>query len=98
VFGLERGRAPSPDRDCIQVDGSAPRVEVIRDAISCVYDIKADDERFRAAAQVNRTSTWFDDLRRQYPVRRELAEGRITSINGLLSEELTKAFRLRLED
>jgi erythronate-4-phosphate dehydrogenase len=98
VFGLERGRAPFPERDCIQVDGSAPRVEVIRDAISCVYDIKADDERFRADAQANRTPTWFDDLRRQYPVRRELAEGRITSINGLLSEELTKAFRLRLED
>ena len=98
LFGLEMDRAPFPERECIQANAAGPRAGVIRDAISCVYDIKADDARFRIAAQANLTSTWFDDLRRQYPVRRELAEGRVSSVDGALSDEVIKAFRLRLED
>ena len=96
-FDLENKSLHFPERESFLIEATLSDAEVIREALFRVYDIKADDLRFRAAAQGNKNAQWFDELRRQYPVRRELAEGRIRSSRGGISDHVTKAFRLRLE-
>lgn len=67
---------------------------LIRDAVSQVYNIEADDHRFRASlhATAEERSKAFDRLRREYPLRREF---RFTEVQ--LPAEAPAALRTTLE-
>ncbi len=97
-FHLESQSFHFPERDSFLIDANLSGAEVIREIMSRVYDIKGDDSRFRSAAQGSMSGRWFDELRRDYPVRRELANGRVRIARGSISDNVTKAFRLRLEE
>lgn len=97
-FHLESQSFHFPERDSFLIDANLSGAEVIREIMSRVYDIKGDDLRFRSAAQGTMSGRWFDELRRDYPVRRELADGRVRIARGSLNDNVAKAFRLRLEE
>ena len=97
-FDLETPSFDFPERESFFIETKLSSAEVIREALSRVYDIKGDDLRFRAAARANKNVQWFDELRKQYPVRRELAEGVVRITQGGISDQVIKAFRLRLEE
>jgi len=56
-----------------------PDEETIRDAVRAVYDIMGDDARLRALPDVSReeAGAFFDNLRKEYPVRREFGNTRV---------------------
>jgi erythronate-4-phosphate dehydrogenase len=78
-FGLEASWDPSlllPAPACpeVRVDGSAEDAEAsLRDAVRNVYDIRSDDKAMRGlfnAPEAERKA-FFDQLRKNYPRRRE---------------------------
>jgi len=56
-----------------------PDEETIRDAVRAVYDIMGDDARLRGLRDVSReeAGAFFDNLRKEYPVRREFGNTRV---------------------
>jgi len=52
---------------------------VVLDAVEKIYDIKADDSRMRQILKRRQgeRGQFFDDLRKNYPVRREFQNTRI---------------------
>jgi erythronate-4-phosphate dehydrogenase len=73
----------------IEVSGSGR--EAVRAAVRCVYDVRADDARLRAALgeagrEPGARGAAFDRLRRDYPVRREFAGHQV---RGALDAEAT---------
>jgi erythronate-4-phosphate dehydrogenase len=97
-FDFESPSFGFPERESFFIETKLLAAEVIRESLFRVYDIKSDDLRFREAAEGNMNPQWFDDLRREYPVRRELANGRVRIARGSISDNVTKAFHLRLEE
>jgi erythronate-4-phosphate dehydrogenase len=59
--------------------GGREEEAVLWDAVRAVYDIEADDRRFResSAADEGSRAARFDELRRTYPVRREFRFTRV---------------------
>lgn len=65
----------------LQVDGDARDARLLRTVLLASYDIRADDAALRQALAGHSTADTigklFDDLRRHYPERRELAGRRV---------------------
>ncbi len=84
-FGLEAVRAAEdfllgPDVPQIEIDGdTVDRQRVLQDAVQQVYVINRDDFNTREILIVpeGERGKWFDDLRKDYPVRREFQNTRI---------------------
>ncbi len=73
-FGLPvPAMAGESGRPRLRLDARLDAVELLRSALLQGYDIRADDDRLRAALRDDETGAAFDALRRHYPVRRELA-------------------------
>lgn len=73
---------PKPVRKEIAVDGSVSHpLEAVRGAVSMVYDIWRDDRAMRALIQEppEKRGSLFDRLRRDYPVRREFFNTRVST-------------------
>jgi erythronate-4-phosphate dehydrogenase len=71
---------PPPPVPEIRLDAGGREEEaVLWDAVRAVYDIEADDRRFResSAADEGSRAARFDELRRTYPVRREFRFTRV---------------------
>lgn len=66
-------------------DPHASNAELIRATMLGTYDVRADDRRMRQALQGSDPATAFDELRKNYPLRRELAAVRIDNWNALES-------------
>lgn len=77
---------PSPKISEWTVDAAGRREEeCLEEAVRSVYDIEADDRRFRAMAAIpdpGGRATFFDRLRREYPERREFPSLRVILRNG----------------
>ena len=82
------GRLPPPPVPRVAVDAAGRREEeVLWDIAHRVYDIEADDRRFRAAS-AEADFEHFDRLRRDYPMRREFRFTTVSLKNA--SEALTR--------
>ena len=71
---------PEPDVPVIEVvPGSAEQQAIIQDTVQQVYVINRDDFNTREILIVDedQRGQWFDDLRKNYPVRREFQNTRI---------------------
>ncbi|MBN1763869.1 MAG: 4-phosphoerythronate dehydrogenase PdxB [Sedimentisphaerales bacterium] len=65
---------PPPENNIIELSASGKsEVEVLTEALSCIYPIMADDGRLRKITRQEPHSRgpFFDQLRKTYPVRRE---------------------------
>lgn len=63
---------PVPEDNTIKLDTSAePENEVFR-LLNHVYDIREDDKRLREIFKADNKAAYFDKLRKDYPLRREL--------------------------
>jgi len=76
---------PPPTVPELAIDAAGRSDEaVLRELVRAVYDIEADDRRFRNTslmAKVERTEQ-FDHLRKNYPIRREFRFTRVILRNG----------------
>ena len=72
---------------CLQVDTAAPRAAVIREVVREVSDIRRDDRALREVV-LTAESGGFDQLRKNYPLRRELSACEVAD-----SEALSPALR-----
>ena len=71
---------PEPDVPVIEIDpASAEQQTIIHDTVQQVYVINRDDFNTREILIVDedKRGQWFDDLRKNYPVRREFQNTRI---------------------
>ena len=71
---------PAPDVAEIKVDPTADAEQnIIHDAVQSIYVINRDDFNTREILIVEpeARSKWFDDLRKNYPIRREFQNTRI---------------------
>jgi erythronate-4-phosphate dehydrogenase len=76
---------PPPPVPSVELDArDRPEEAVLDEAVRAVYDLEADDRRFRATAAPDATSraAAFDDLRTNYPERREFRFTRLTLRNA----------------
>ena len=95
-FGVATTRSivdflPAPDVPEIRIDGPVTdRQQAIHDAVQQVYVINRDDFNMREILIVpaEQRPGWFDDLRKNYPVRREFQNTRVTVPPG--QKELTE--------
>lgn len=87
---------------CIDIDNSSVFSSTLSNLLASVYRIDRDDAQFRLAlakAQPGHNGAWFDALRRDYPIRRELLRAKVaadTCTDGLLT--LARCFNLQLID
>ncbi|MDX9873628.1 MAG: 4-phosphoerythronate dehydrogenase [Spongiibacteraceae bacterium] len=76
---LSSPQSPATGVSAVELpDPGATGVQLIRDALLAVYDVREDDARLRAAVAGARgdrqqIGAAFDRLRKEYPVRRELS-------------------------
>ena len=63
-------------------------VDFIRNAVTAVYDVMEDDKRFRGILASSERGQAFDLLRKNYPVRRELAYSPLITTNPKFSAVL----------
>ena len=71
---------PAPDVDVIKIDpDSSDRQTIIHDTVQRIYVINRDDFNTREILIIpeDQRGQWFDDLRKNYPVRREFQNTRI---------------------
>ncbi|HUU32044.1 MAG TPA: DUF3410 domain-containing protein, partial [Phycisphaerae bacterium] len=80
-FGLKREWDPEPRmppaaRPRVRLEAGLGKQEALRQAIAAAYDMEADDRRLRAIERepAARCGTFFRNLRKQYPVRREFPQ------------------------
>ncbi|WP_159268418.1 4-phosphoerythronate dehydrogenase [Zhongshania aliphaticivorans] len=66
----------------------ANRADFIRRTVLSVYDVKEDDERFRRIINELDRGLAFDLLRKQYPLRRELAYSSLVATSASFKETL----------
>lgn len=98
-FGLEVKHCiadflPAPEISEITIDPtSADQQTIIHDAVQSIYVINRDDFNTREILIVDADARgkWFDDLRKDYPVRREFQNTKIIidDKNSQLAEKLT---------
>ena len=64
---------PEPEVGEIRVDAAGSEQEVLTGAVRAVYDIRRDDVRLRRIrdCKADKAGEFFDNLRKEYPVRRE---------------------------
>ena len=74
-FAVPSSMADSAEILC---DG-ANEAHFVRSVVASVYDVMEDDKRFRGIIDCNARGQEFDLLRKNYPVRRELAYSSLTS-------------------
>ncbi len=67
--------------------------------ISKIYNIRGDDQRLRAIFDKNNSGSYFDSLRKNYPVRREFSNYTV-SINKKLKKDIKilNALRFKLKE
>lgn len=97
-FGLEAVRTadeflPAPDVPQIEINPDvADEQTILHDTVQQVYVINRDDFNTREILIVpeDQRGKWFDDLRKDYPVRREFQNTQIvlTKENNILAEKL----------
>lgn len=85
----------------LQVTSRGSTIDTIRDAVLSVYDIARDDQRLRGAMLHQGAACvadTFDQLRKDYPVRREFNQHRIENVDELTqsSRRLLAALGFRL--
>lgn len=70
---------PPPDRSELLLDGNAPSERTLSDALTSVYRLNDDGARFREMLSLpeNERAAYFDQLRRDYPIRREWSNTRV---------------------
>ncbi len=73
---------PPPEVPSLVCMATAEPQRAVRDTVRAVYDIRADDGRFRAAMDGPDRPAAFDRLRKQYPRRREFVNTRIEVRDG----------------
>jgi erythronate-4-phosphate dehydrogenase len=98
AFDLDERWAPSeclppPTVPELAIDASGRRdQDVLRQAAKAVYDIEADDARLRTLLELppDKRGTRFDQLRKEYPIRREFfnTQLRVTGAGGSLQTAL----------
>jgi len=68
----------------ITLRGRGSDQELLRQAMTAIYDIEADDRRMRRIERqpVERRGEFFDGLRKNYPVRREAHNTSVTVASG----------------
>lgn len=74
----------------ISLDAELPNTGLMRAAIQAVYDVRGDDERMRAAmrnCEFTETARAFDELRKNYPERREFGAVRIENWKEFSAEK-----------
>lgn len=69
----------------------SPSQATIKQLVQAVYDVRNDDERMRANSQ---QVDYFDQLRKNYPLRRELLSTRINFCAEIPSEQQASLFQL----
>jgi erythronate-4-phosphate dehydrogenase len=83
---------PAPECPEVTLDGSGDPQEQLRRAILAVFDIRRDDEAFRKMISLpeKERPAWFDQLRKEYPRRREFhhTRARVTPANEGLERQL----------
>ncbi|MBN1344994.1 MAG: 4-phosphoerythronate dehydrogenase PdxB [Phycisphaerae bacterium] len=76
---------PPPTVPELTIDAAGRRdQDVLREAVKSVYDIEADDARLRAVLDTPSAERGkrFDQLRKDYPIRREFFNTLLTVVNG----------------
>ena len=65
-----------PVSPALVIDSRNDRLSAVREAVLATYDIRADDAALRAIKQLDKgaQAARFDQLRKEYPVRREFSE------------------------
>ena len=79
-----------PDQPTITIKIPHPTIQPLKDAVRYAYDIRVDDEKMRQAAGIS--TCFFDQLRRDYPLRREFSQYTITG--DQLTSKTQKALAL----
>jgi erythronate-4-phosphate dehydrogenase len=85
---------PAPEIAEISVDpGSGDEQRIIHDAVQQIYVINRDDFNTREILIVpeEERGKWFDDLRKNYPVRREFQNTKVV----LTKDDATLARKLK---
>lgn len=88
---------PIPENSIVKMDTSAEAESEIFRLFDLVYDIREDDKRLREIFKAGNKSAYFDKLRKDYPLRRELSN--YTAIVDGTNTQLTsilKALRVRI--
>ena len=88
---------PPPEYAALSLDAArGSHEDVLREAVLTVYPIERDDRALRAVAQEPpaERGAFFDRLRRDYPVRREFRNTRITLANA--SVDTARALSVKL--
>lgn len=90
-FDREAHMPPPPLPSTTYPNAKAP-LQCLQELVARVYDIMQDDARLRGASRKKQ----FDQLRRNYPIRREFACTTVTDIgnNNLAEQVLALGFRL----
>ena len=85
---------PPPVVPRIEIDAAGlPDQAVLLDVVRRVYDVEADDARLRSIIDLppDRRGRRFDQLRKEYPVRREFFNTRVALTSG--SKSLRRTLR-----
>ena len=87
---------------CLNLDSRLSLALSVANLVTNIYRVDADDARFRRAlaeADSESGGRWFDDLRRNYPTRRELLGARLFADARTDSlDQLAQCFKLQLID
>lgn len=82
---------PLATAPAVELNTTGNRADALRALVLGAYDIRRDDQRLREALSVGQAGVAFDELRRRYPVRREISAVRViakTALPGELREAL----------
>ncbi|ARN76491.1 hypothetical protein BST96_18400 [Oceanicoccus sagamiensis] len=88
-FSVEPVKAPVAEEDTaltLTIREQSDVIAAMREAVLACYDVAEDDQRFRGGllhADQHERGAVFDQLRKNYPVRRELSRYRIANVNAL---------------
>lgn len=75
--------APAP---CIDLGGADTREALIRSLVLGVYDIREDDRQLRDSLKAEEPARTFDQLRKDYPPRREVTAAQLTGVERLAGD------------
>ena len=83
-FGLEakfdtKDFLPEPDVPQLKINPDSGELDVLGQTVEKIYDIREDDVRLRRICEkaAGKRGKFFDDLRKDYPVRREFQNTRV---------------------
>lgn len=89
---------PAPKNAFIEIDnGNLPLEELLDKIFSSVYDIKNDDLSFRKILHAENKTEYFDQLRKDYPMRREFCSYTVKLKNkDEAAESILSAFGFKI--